>query len=103
MKSKACRLLERLPLSALATVATIGAFVLGTFSAGGNSNPNSSVRLFWGAVLAVLNFTMILSGLVDAVKSRIALGALRFVFELMLLVVCVLRALFAEEELDADR
>ncbi len=109
-------LLERLPLSMLTTLATIAAaflfivtsvvsaaFVLGTFSTGGDPNPPPRVRLVWGAVLAVLSFTMILSGSVDAVKSLIALGALPFVFILVLLVVCFLRALVEGETQDADR
>ena len=99
-------LLERLPLTKLTTVATIAAaflfivtsvvsaaFVLGTFSTGGDPNPRPSVRLIWGAVLAVLSFTMVISGSVDAVKSMIALGALPFVFILVLLMACLLRAL----------
>jgi glycine betaine transporter len=39
---------------------------------------------------------MILSGSIDAVKSIIALGALPFVFIVLLLIVCLLKALKAE-------
>ncbi|MEL6205885.1 MAG: BCCT family transporter [Pseudomonadota bacterium] len=109
-------LLERLPLSRLTILATVAAaflfivtsvvsacFVLGTFSTGGDPNPAARVRLLWGAVLAVLSFTMILSGSIDAVKSLIALGALPFVFIIILLVVCLLRALFEGDRSNADR
>lgn len=109
-------LLDRLPLTTLTTLATVAAaflfivtsvvsaaFVLGSFSTGGDPNPSARVRLLWGVVLAVLSFTMVASGSVDAVKSLIALGALPFVFILVLLMVCFFRALFEMEVLDADR
>jgi len=40
---------------------------------------------------------MILSGSVDAVKSIIALGAMPFVFIVLLMVVCLLKALKKEK------
>jgi len=40
---------------------------------------------------------MILSGSIDAIKSIIALGALPFVFIVLLLVVCLLKALKLEK------
>jgi len=109
-------LLSRLPLSTVTTLATIAAaflfivtsvvsaaFVLGTFSTGGDPNPKPRVRLLWGGLLAVLSLTMILSGSVEAIKSLIALGALPFVFILVLLLVCFLRAIFEEDQPNADR
>ena len=78
------------------------AFVLGTFSTGGDPNPSPKIRLIWGGLLGVLGAAMILSGSVDAIKKLIALGALPFVFITVLLVVCLVRAL-REENLDAGR
>ena len=72
------------------------AFVLGMFSTGGDLNPSARVKLSWGVVLGALGLVMILSGSIDAVKSIIALGALPFVFIVLLLVVCLLKALKAE-------
>ncbi len=72
------------------------AFVLGMFSTGGDLNPSATVKLSWGVVLAALGLVMILSGSIDAVKSIIALGALPFVFIVLLLVVCLLKALKTE-------
>ena len=72
------------------------AFVLGMFSTGGDLNPSTRVKLSWGGVLGALGLVMILSGSIDAVKSIIALGALPFVFIVLLLVVCLLKALKAE-------
>ncbi len=107
-------LFSRLPLSTLTTVATIcaaflfiitsvvsAAFVLGTFSTGGNPEPSVRVRVIWGVLLAVLGGAMIASGSVEAIRGLIALGALPFVFILGLLVTCLARAL--KEEPDADR
>ena len=73
------------------------AFVLGMFSTGGDLNPSTSVKLSWGVVLGGLGLVMILSGSIDAVKSIIALGALPFVFIVLLLVVALLKVLKAEK------
>ncbi len=72
------------------------AFVLGMFSTGGDLNPSTRVKLSWGGVLGALGLVMILSDSIDAVKSIIALGALPFVFIVLLLIVCLLKALKAE-------
>ena len=72
------------------------AFVLGMFSTGGDPNPSVAVKLSWGAVLGALGLVMILSDSIEAVKSIIALGALPFVFIVLLLVVCLLKALKSE-------
>ncbi|MDA5557925.1 BCCT family transporter [Shimia sp. MMG029] len=108
-------LLERLPLTTLTTLATIlaaflfivtsvvsAAFVLGTFSTGGDPNPSPRVRLIWGLLLGLLGAAMILSGSIDAIKKLIAIGALPFVFVCVLLCVCLVRGL-REEMSDADR
>jgi glycine betaine transporter len=72
------------------------AFVLGMFSTGGDLNPSTRVKLSWGGVLGALGLVMILSDSIDAIKSIIALGALPFVFIVLLLIVCLLKALKAE-------
>ncbi|WP_193170157.1 BCCT family transporter [Nisaea nitritireducens] len=102
-------LLQSLPLTTVTSIATIvaaflfivtsvvsAAFVLGMFSTGGNLNPDRKVKLAWGIVLGALGLVMILSGSIDAVKSIIALGALPFVFIVLLLLVCFLKALKTE-------
>jgi glycine betaine transporter len=66
------------------------------FSLGGDLNPGTRVKLIWGAILGALGLVMILSGSIDAVKSIIALGAMPFVFIVLLLTVCLLKALKKE-------
>ena len=108
-------LLERLPLPMLTTAATIvaaflfivtsvvsAAFVLGTFSTGGDPNPSPRIRLIWGVLLGVLGAAMILAGSIDAIKKLIAIGALPFVFVCVLLCVCLIRGL-RQEVTNADR
>lgn len=108
-------LLERLPMPAVTTVATIvaaflfivtsvvsAAFVLGTFSTGGDPDPKPRIRLIWGALLGLLGAAMILAGSIDAIKKLIAIGALPFVFVCVLLCVCLVRGL-QEEVRNADR
>ena len=102
-------LLDTLPLSLLTTVATVvaaflfivtsvvsAAFVLAMFSTGGDPNPKVRVKLVWGAILGALGLVMILSNSIDAIKSIIALGAMPFVFIVLLLMVCLLKALKME-------
>ena len=102
-------LLDTLPFSVLTTAATVvaaflfiitsvvsAAWVLAMFSTGGDPNPSTKVKLIWGVILGALGLVMILSGSIDAVKSIIALGALPFVFIVLLLVVCLLKALKKE-------
>lgn len=104
-------LLDALPLSFLTTAATVvaaflfiitsvvsAAYVLAMFSLGGDLNPSTKVKLAWGVVLGALGLVMILSDSVDAVKSIIALGAMPFVFIVLLLTVCLLKALKRETE-----
>lgn len=101
--------LEKFPLPSLTIAAVVvaaflfivtsvvsAAFVLGMFSTGGDLNPSSRVKLSWGVVLGALGLVMILSDSIDAVKSIIALGALPFVFIVLLLIVCFLKALKSE-------
>ena len=101
--------LQALPLSTLTSLATIlaaflfvvtsvvsAAFVLGMLSTGGSLDPPVKVKLIWGVVLGALGLVMILSNSIEAVRSIIALGAMPFVFIVLLLAVCLLRALREE-------
>jgi glycine betaine transporter len=102
-------LLGTLPLSWLTTAATViaaflfivtsvvsAAFVLAMFSSGGDLNPRVRVKMVWGVILGALGLVMILSGSIDAVKAIIALGAMPFVYIVLLLMVCLLKALKSE-------
>ncbi|MBE9638198.1 BCCT family transporter [Salipiger mangrovisoli] len=102
-------LLERFPLSALTSGASIvaaflfvvtsvvsAAFVLAMFATGGAENPPVRLRLTWGAVLAALGLAMVLVGDVTLVRSVIALSAIVFIFIAPILVLCLLRALRRE-------
>ena len=101
--------LENLPLAWLTVLAVVAAaflfvitsvvsaaFVLGMFSSNGALDPPVRIKIIWGTILGALGLVMILSGSIDAVKSIIALGALPFVFVVLLLVVCLLKALKTE-------
>jgi len=108
-------LLERLPFPMITTLATIAAaflfivtsvvsaaFVLGTFSTGGDPDPSPRIRLIWGVLLGLLGAAMILAGSIDAIKKLIAIGALPFVFVCVLLCVCLIKGLRQEVQ-NADR
>jgi len=77
----------------LVTSVVSAAFVLGMFSSNGDLNPTRGVKLGWGVILGALGLVMILSGDISTVKTIIALGALPFVFVVIILVVCLIRAL----------
>jgi glycine betaine transporter len=102
-------LLQQFPFSQLTSAAVViaaflfvvtsvvsAAFVLGMFSVGGDPNPSVRIKLVWGVILSALGLVMILSGSIDAVKSIIALSALPFVFIILLLMICLLKALKVE-------
>jgi glycine betaine transporter len=99
-----------LPLSQLTSLATVlaaflfvvtsvvsAAFVLSMFATGGNLNPPTGTKLMWGIILGALGLVMLLSNSIDAVKSIIGLAALPFIFIVLLIVVCLLKALKSEE------
>ena len=101
--------LDSFPLSWLTTAAVVAAaflfivtsvvsaaYVLGMLSSGGALDPKPRVKVGWGIVLGALGLVMILSDSIDAVKSIIALGALPFVFIVVFLVVCFLKAIKVE-------
>jgi glycine betaine transporter len=67
------------------------------FAVGGDENPPTRMKLIWGAILGALGLVMILSNSIDAVKSIIGLAALPFVFIVLLITVCLLKALKSEE------
>ncbi len=102
-------MLESLPLGFLTSTAVViacfifvvtsvvtAAFTLAIFSARGNVDPPTSMKLIWGVILAVLGFVMILSGDVGVVRSIIAVFAIAFLFIVPLLLVCLGKALAAE-------
>jgi len=103
-------LLNTLPLSSLTTLATViaaflfiitsvvsAAYVLSMFSTGGDPNPSTRIKLIWGVILGVLGLAMILSNSIAAVRQIIALSANPFVFIVLLLMVCLLKALKTEK------
>ena len=98
-----------LPLSTLTIIATIlaaflfvvtsvvsASFVLSMFATGGDLNPPTRTKLIWGVILGALGLVMILSNSIDAVKSIIGLAALPFIFIVLLVTVCLLKALKSE-------
>ena len=102
-------LLDTMPVSGLTTMATVvaaflfivtsvvsAAYVLSMFSTGGNQNPPVKIKLTWGVILGVLGLVMILSGSAGAVRQIIALSANPFVFIILFLVMCLLKALKTE-------
>ncbi len=101
--------LRHLPLPVVTIIATVlaaflfvvtsvvsASFVLSMFSKGGDLNPDARTKLIWGTILGALGLVMILSNSIDAVKSIIALAALPFIYIVLLMVVCFLKALKTE-------
>ena len=102
--------LRYLPASTLTIVATVAAaflfvvtsvvsaaFVLSMFASGGDLNPPTRTKLIWGVILGALGLVMILSNSIDAIKSIIGLAALPFIYIVLLVTVCLLKALKSEE------
>ena len=102
-------LLRHLPLSIVTIIATVlaaflfvvtsvvsASFVLSMFASGGDLNPPTRTKLIWGVILGALGLVMIMSNSIDAVKSIIGLAALPFIFIVLLITVCLLKALKSE-------
>ncbi len=103
-------LLETLPLQHFSSAATMLAamlfivtsvvsatYVLAMFSAKGDPNPSTRLKVVWGLILGALSLVMIITNSVGAVRSIIALSANPFVYIVLLLLVCLLKALKAEK------
>ena len=101
--------LQHLPLPVLTIAAVIvaaflfvvtsvvsAAFVLSMFATGGDANPSTRTKLMWGVILGALGLVMILSNSIEAVRQIIALGAMPFVFIVLLVMVCLLKSLKSE-------
>ena len=109
-------LLDLLPFSVLSTAATAiaiflfvvtsvvsAAYVLAMFSSEGNPDPSTRMKLTWGVILAILGLVMILANDLDAIRAIIAFGALPFVFIVVALMMCLLKALRQERTaMEAD-
>jgi glycine betaine transporter len=102
-------LLENLPFSPVTIAVTVlaaflfivtsvvsAAYVLSMFSTGGQQEPTVKIKLVWGLILGVLGLAMILANSVSAVRQIIALSASPFVFIVILLSICLLKALKKE-------
>jgi glycine betaine transporter len=66
------------------------------FATNGDLNPPTKTKIIWGVILGVLGLVMILANSIDAVKSIIGLAALPFIFIVLLIVMCFLKALKSE-------
>ena len=108
------KLLGTLPLSFVTVLVTViaaflfvvtsvvsAAFVLAMFSSKGDADPSVRIKLTWGVILGALGLVMILSESVDAVRQIIALSASPFVFIVLLLMLCLFKAL-KTERIDSD-
>ncbi len=104
-------LLDTLPGSTILAAATMAAallfiitsvvsaaYVLAMFSSGGDETPPTRMKLIWGVILGALGLVMIVTDSVEAVRSIIALSANPFVFIVLLLMVCLLKAIKHEPD-----
>jgi glycine betaine transporter len=109
VNSTVFHVLDMLPLAKITAAASVivaflfivtsvvsAGYVLGMFSTRGDLNPGVGVKLIWGVILGALGIVMILSNSIVAVRSITALGALPFVFIVLLLLVCLMKALKKE-------
>ena len=100
---------DRLPLSTvlsatamllvfifLVTSVDSATFVLGMLTTKGSMNPPTSRKMLWGITLGALGGALMLSGNIDAVRATAVLGAIPFIFIILLQVASLLRALADE-------
>lgn len=78
----------------LVTSADSGSYVLGMFSAKGATRPPTSIRLFWGGIIAVLlGWTLFTGKGIEINRSFAVFGAIPFMFIMMWQTWCLLRSL----------
>ncbi len=116
INSSTFALLQTLPLPQLTSVATMfsamlfivtsvvsATYVLAMFSAKGDQNPPVKLKLIWGAILSALALVMIITDSISAVRAIIALSANPFVYIVLLLLVCLFKALKSEKTTTGSR
>ena len=82
----------------LVTSADSASFVLGMMSSGGEANPSTGIKLFWGLVVAVVAAAALIAGAgVDLMKALAITGAIPFVFIMVIQMIILLRALGEEK------
>ncbi len=99
-------LFNRFPLSGLLSLVTVvllfiflvtsvdsATFVLGMLTSRGSTDPPRARKLAWGISLGLLGGGLMMAGKIEAVRSVAILGAIPFVFILLLQVVALVRAL----------
>ena len=97
---------DRLPLSKLLSVTAMllvfiflvtsvdsATFVLGMLTTKGSMNPPTPRKIMWGLALGALGAALMLSGNIDAVRAVAVLGAIPFIFIILLQVAALLRSL----------
>jgi glycine betaine transporter len=80
----------------LVTSADSGTFVISMMTSEGQLNPRTSLKLAWGAAIALLTLAILLSGSVEVAKAMAIFGAIPFTLILTVQIVAFLRALREE-------
>lgn len=75
------------------TSADSATFVLGMLTSKGSVNPPTSRKLAWGVSLGAMSTALLLSGNIEAIKAVAVLGAVPFVFILILQAAALMRTL----------
>ncbi|TVR03998.1 MAG: BCCT family transporter [Deltaproteobacteria bacterium] len=102
--------LEQLPLGALLALLSVlliltflitsadsATFVLGMFTSDGQRNPPRWLRMLWGVLQAGIAGALLYSGGLDALRTVSITAALPFLLLLLLMVLSLLKALFADQ------
>jgi len=83
------------------TSADSASFVLGMMSTGGNINPPSKIKLFWGIILGILSAGAIFTGGgIEVMKTVGIFGAMPFIFIMLIQLGCFLKILHKTESLE---
>jgi glycine betaine transporter len=80
----------------LVTSVDSATFVLGMLTTKGSMNPPTPRKIMWGLALGALGAALMLSGNIDAVRAVAVLGAIPFIFIILLQVAALLRSLSDE-------
>ena len=74
-------------------------FVLAMLSADGEQNPSNRIKIFWGVLLAVVAFALVLSGGVSGIQTISIVIAFPYLFLLLFMCISLIRMLRTDKKL----
>ena len=86
-------------ISFFVTSSDSGSLVIDIITAGGNTNPPVAQRIFWASIEGIVAAVLLIGGGLTALQTAAIITGLPFALVLILMIVCLYRALCADHDL----